>query len=210
MAAYLRHLTILVLLSRASQILKAEKHKLDRIGKQNEIYKTTQTSTLDIGKICSAVHQVKTLYQIVHELEIVQPDGEDLYNNASFRQDIQTLENGCTAAQQNIKGKIQNNRQKSPGLILNSQSGLSNNEEETLREFEGIFTSSLPSLAVLINFGLDGQSHLLFSVEEVTRLQNLCGKDEIYDVFKGSCRQVVCSPGYEAYYGQCIQVNNAS
>ncbi len=186
MTVYMHYLTFLLIFS-CTVGLDAEKYKLDKIWEQNEIVKNAPTSSLDIRKICSAIYQVKALYEIVDSFEMVKTGNGDVNeSNVGFRHDINTLENGCTVAFQNMNGKNSGSVAEQPGLILHSQSGLTNIEEETLRDFEGIFTASLPSLAILINFGLDGQSHLLFAVEEVTRLQSLCDKDEIYDVFKVS------------------------
>jgi hypothetical protein len=62
------------------------------------------------------------------------------------------------------------------------------------------------SFSILMNFGFNGKTHILFSgMSENPSASTvaLCGADEIYDPFAEQCRKVHCEEGYEPVNGDC-------
>ncbi|KAL3862425.1 hypothetical protein ACJMK2_008391 [Sinanodonta woodiana] len=60
------------------------------------------------------------------------------------------------------------------------------------------------SFSILMNFGFDGKTHILFSTAPEEQYQSItCKKNEIYDPKYNLCRAVICDEGYELVEGMC-------
>ena len=64
------------------------------------------------------------------------------------------------------------------------------------------------SFSVLLNFGFDGKTHILYRTENELRnalRARMCRQNEMYDPFKDACRDIICDIGYQPNYGSCIR-----
>lgn len=70
---------------------------------------------------------------------------------------------------------------------------------------EGVYYDSLPSsFAILINLGLDGQFHNLYSSHSHS---DLCDSQQVWDPFNRQCRQLFCKNDFEIQNLKCVHGN---
>lgn len=64
------------------------------------------------------------------------------------------------------------------------------------------------SFSILMNFGLDGRGHVLFTTAPVgTVMKTKCRPNQIYDPYSAICRRILCSEGYHPVNGECQELS---
>ncbi|KAK3593268.1 hypothetical protein CHS0354_012361 [Potamilus streckersoni] len=83
------------------------------------------------------------------------------------------------------------------------------NHQVRVSSSKGQNVSPFPlSFSILMNFGFDGKTHILFSTAPEEQYQSItCKKNEIYDPKYNLCRPVLCDVGYELVEGMCEQMS---
>lgn len=82
----------------------------------------------------------------------------------------------------------------------------------TIRVGEGSKTDNAPfplSFSILMNFGFDGKTHILFSTTASQQSTSIvCNVNEKYDPQFQKCRPIVCYDGYHLIDGTCVKIPN--